>query len=56
MGTAVPDLPRYEFLSTESSTFHHYAEASANRRDPFFIKPAGGIDICNVKVPVRQAK
>ncbi len=56
MGTAVPDLPRFEILSTESSTFHHYAEASANRRDPFFIKPAGGIDICNVKVPVRQAK
>jgi len=56
MGSAVIDLPRYEFLSTDSATFHRYAEASANRRDPFFIKPAGGIDICNLKVPVRQAK
>lgn len=56
MGQTVPDLPRYEYLSTESMSFHRYAEASANRRDPFFIQPAGGIDICNLKVPVRRAK
>ncbi|MBA4354922.1 MAG: peptidylprolyl isomerase, partial [Novosphingobium sp.] len=37
-------------------SFHRYAEASANRRDPFFIQPAGGIDICNLKVPVRRVK
>lgn len=56
MGQTVPDMPRYEFLSTESAAFHRYAEASANRRDPFYIQPAGGLDICNLKVPVRQAK
>ena len=32
-----------------------YAEARANRRDPFFIVPAGGADICNIPVPVRTS-
>ncbi len=45
--------PRFEYLSTESDSFARYADARANRRDPFFIKPAGGADICNIPVPVR---
>ncbi|MBB6424370.1 peptidylprolyl isomerase [Sphingopyxis sp. JAI128] len=45
--------PRFEYLSTESDSFARYADARANRRDPFFIKPAGGTDICNIPVPVR---
>jgi peptidylprolyl isomerase len=45
----------YEYLSTESETFAKYADARANRRDPFFIHPAGGADICNVPVPIRPA-
>jgi peptidylprolyl isomerase len=49
-------LPTYEYLSTESVSFAKYADARANRRDPFFIKPAGGADICNIPVPVRQRK
>lgn len=48
------EQPRFEYLSTESATFAAYAEAIANRRDPFFITPAGGADICNIKVPVRR--
>lgn len=47
------DQPRFEYLSTESDSFARYADARANRRDPFFIKPAGGADICNIPVPVR---
>jgi peptidylprolyl isomerase len=47
------ERPLYEYLSTESGTFAAYAEARANRRDPFFIVPAGGADICNIPVPVR---
>ncbi|MEY2926786.1 MAG: hypothetical protein RL367_1263 [Pseudomonadota bacterium] len=47
-------LPRYQYLSTESASFAKYADARANRRDPFFIKPAGGADICNIPVPVRR--
>lgn len=46
--------PTFEYLSTESESFARYAEARANRRDPFFIHPAGGADICNVPVPVRR--
>ena len=46
--------PAFEFLSTESETFARYADARANRRDPFFIHPAGGADICNIPVPVRR--
>jgi peptidylprolyl isomerase len=32
-----------------------YADARANRRDRFFVKPAGGVDACNVPVPIRRA-
>jgi cyclophilin family peptidyl-prolyl cis-trans isomerase len=47
---------RFEYLSTESASFAKYADARANRRDPFFIKPAGGADICNIPVPVRRIR
>ncbi|MXO74686.1 peptidylprolyl isomerase [Altererythrobacter aerius] len=49
------DRPRFEYLSTEVITFARYADARANRRDPFFIAPAGGADVCNIPVPVRRA-
>jgi len=54
LGSEVPGLPAYEYLSTESASFARYADARANRRDAFFIKPAGGADICNIPVPVRR--
>ena len=56
LGSEVSALPAYEYLSTETATFARYADARANRRDPFFIKPAGGADICNIPVPVRRVK
>jgi peptidylprolyl isomerase len=58
LATELPaaDQPRFEYLSTESASFAKYADARANRRDPFFIHPAGGADICNIPVPVRRAK
>lgn len=55
-GPEVKDLPGYEYLSTESASFAKYADARANRRDAFFIRPAGGADVCNVPVPVRRVK
>ncbi len=55
LGKEVPGLPAYQYLSTESASFARYADARANRRDPFFIRPAGGADICNVPVPIRRA-
>jgi len=48
--------PMFEYLSTESASFAEYIKARANRRDPFFITPAGGVDICNAPVPVRPFK
>ena len=54
IGSDVPGLPRYEYLSTESKSFAAYADARANRRDAFYVKPAGGVDICNVPEPVRR--
>ena len=45
--------PKFEYLSTDSKTFARYADARQNRRDPFFIRPAGGADICNIPVPIR---
>ena len=56
MGSEVAGLPAYEYLSTESQSFAAYADARANRRDAFFIRPAGGADVCNIQVPVRRVK
>jgi cyclophilin family peptidyl-prolyl cis-trans isomerase len=56
IGTEVAALPAFEYLSTESQSFAAYADARANRRDAFFIRPAGGADICNIPVPVRRVK
>ncbi|MEL7198497.1 MAG: peptidylprolyl isomerase [Pseudomonadota bacterium] len=50
------EQPRFEYLSTETESFARYAEARANRRDPFFIVPAGGADICNIPVPIRAVE
>ena len=48
------ERPAFEYLDTAGETFARYADARANRRDPFFIVPAGGADICNIPVPVRR--
>jgi peptidylprolyl isomerase len=56
LGGEVADLPAYQYLSTESASFARYADARANRHDAFFIRPAGGADICNIPVPVRRAQ
>ncbi|WP_232492918.1 peptidylprolyl isomerase [Novosphingobium kaempferiae] len=56
MGNEVPGLPAYEYLSTESTSFAAYLDKRANRKDDFYIQPAGGVDICNASVPIRVAK
>lgn len=55
MGSDVAGLPAYEYLSTESASFAAYADKRANRKDDFYTMPAGGVDVCNVPVPVRRA-
>ena len=54
MGDETADIPAFEYLSTDGEAFVAYADARANRRDPFFNIPAGGADICNIPVPVRR--
>jgi cyclophilin family peptidyl-prolyl cis-trans isomerase len=54
MGDETADIPTFEYLSTDGEAFVAYADARANRRDPFFNIPAGGADICNIPVPVRR--
>lgn len=48
------ERPRFEWLDTDSPSFARYADARANRRDSFFIAPAGGADLCNIPVPIRK--
>ena len=55
IGSEVPGLPQYQMLNTAGPAFAGYAAARANRRDRFFVQPAGGVDACNVPVPVRRA-
>ena len=50
------EQPRFEYLDTDGESFAKYAHRRANREPPFFIKPAGGADICNIPVPVRRVK
>jgi cyclophilin family peptidyl-prolyl cis-trans isomerase len=50
------ERPAFEVLATDSDSFAAYAAARANRRDAFFNKPAGAIDVCNLPVPIRAAR
>ena len=53
---AAAERPRFEVMDTASPSFAAYRDARANRREPFFLRPAGAVDLCNVRVPVRRAK
>ncbi len=48
------ERPAFEAMDTSSETFAHYLQIRANRHDDFYIRPAGGVDLCNVQVPVRK--
>jgi peptidylprolyl isomerase len=48
------ERPAFQFMDTGNSTFAAYLKGRANRQDDFFIRPAGGVDLCNVNVPVRR--
>ncbi|HEU5481789.1 MAG TPA: peptidylprolyl isomerase [Sphingomicrobium sp.] len=47
------ERPSFQHLDTDSAAFAAYVRARANRQDDFFIRPAGGADLCNAAVPVR---
>ncbi|RVT43944.1 peptidylprolyl isomerase [Sphingobium algorifonticola] len=46
--------PRFDMMDTTSKSFADYAHVRANRSDDFYIRPAGGVDVCNVPVPIRS--
>lgn len=46
--------PSYEYMDTKSPAFASYLHLRANRHDAFYQVPAGGVDLCNVVVPVRK--
>jgi peptidylprolyl isomerase len=48
------DRPSFEYMDTSSPAFARYLHVRANRHDDFYIRPAGGVDLCNVQVPVRK--
>jgi peptidylprolyl isomerase len=48
------ERPSYEYMDTAGPTFAQYLKVRANRHDDFYIRPAGGVDLCNVQVPVRK--
>jgi peptidylprolyl isomerase len=56
LASAIPEgeRPSYEYLDTKSASFAEYLRVRANRKDDFYIRPAGGVDLCNVSVPVRK--
>lgn len=47
------ERPSFQYMDTNSATFANYLRIRANRKDDFYIRPAGGVDLCNVSVPVR---
>ena len=46
--------PSFQMMDTMSATFAAYLTARANRKDDFYQRPAGGVDLCNAPVPVRR--
>jgi peptidylprolyl isomerase len=57
LGNELPaaQQPRFEYLASDSKSFADYVHVKANRNDPLYKVPAGGIDVCNVGVPIRRA-
>lgn len=52
----VPPAERSDLqvLRTDTPLFTELVESRRNRRDDWYLRPAGHIDLCNVPVPVRE--
>lgn len=48
------ERPAFEMMRSDAPDFARWIEARANRREDFFIRPAGAVDICNALPPVRE--
>lgn len=58
LASELPEAERVplQLLRTDSQAFIDATEARRNRRDDFYKRPAGHIDLCNVPLPVRVPK
>ena len=58
LASELPESARtvIEVLRTDTPLFTRYVEARRNRSEPWFVRPAGHIDVCNLSIPVRDAK
>jgi peptidylprolyl isomerase len=56
LGDELPpaEQPGFEYLGSDTASFAEYVHVRANRNDAFYKVPAGGIDVCNVQVPIRR--
>ncbi|MBA3526779.1 MAG: peptidylprolyl isomerase [Pseudomonadota bacterium] len=45
--------PSFQYLDTQSASFAEYVRVRASRKDAFFIRSAGGVDLCSAGVPTR---
>lgn len=45
-----------EVLRTDTPTFAALIESRRNRRDEWYLQPAGKIDLCSVPIPVRERR
>jgi peptidylprolyl isomerase len=48
------ERPRFEAMRSDTAAFSAYVRGRANRGGQFFQVPQGGVDVCNVNVPVRR--
>ena len=48
-----PRAPRVEVLRTSSPAFAEIVDGRRNRRDTWYVRPAGYTNICNITVPMR---
>ena len=57
LASQLPDAerPKFEYLRETSASFARWLQVKKNRRDEFYIHPAGGVDLCNAPVPVRAS-
>jgi peptidylprolyl isomerase len=48
------ERPAFQFLDEQSKAFADYLRVKANRKDDFYVQPAGGVDLCAAAPPLRR--
>lgn len=48
------ERPKLQVLRTDTALFDAVVESRRNRRDDWYKRPAGHIDLCNISIPTRK--